>query len=503
MEIQGHEFVNLSFANCLSNNHKVIVGLFLILKLVVLILLPLTGDEAYFITWGQDVSMGYYDHPPVIGWLIYLLSFISEHYYFYRLFAYLTSIFSAYLLYRLICPIKGSEVAILASLVFLLSPLSLLSIILVNDLALLLFGLLGFYCFSRTLEKDSYLGAVLSGVFFGLCFLSKYLSAPMFIGILLYLIANRSRVNWKLVIVSGVIASLFVVENIVFNLQNCWNNIVFNLFSRTDGGGFDLTYTALFLATFAFVVPPQGVFRLFKADRKNIAETTRQAIYIAACFFVIFLLVSTFKRIGLHWLFLLTTFVYLLFLQLPPERLRALFRYNAVLSMAIAVTLIIVLTQADTLFAGNKEYREALFYTKTESVCESLPKNETIYSLSYSKNSVLSYHCADNQFHVFANTSKYGREDDKKIDFSLQADKNLWILITELDDQEKFEAYFDSTRIHTINMSADVDYYLVEARRFKFEEYKSKVLEKIGRRFYSPPDWLPASSCEFNDKYNL
>jgi len=54
----------------LSNNQKLIVGLFLALKLGVLILLPLTGDEAYFITWGSDVSLGYYDHPPVIGWLI-------------------------------------------------------------------------------------------------------------------------------------------------------------------------------------------------------------------------------------------------------------------------------------------------------------------------------------------------------------------------------------------------------------------------------------------------
>ena len=285
MEVQGHEFVNLTVANHLSNNQKMIVGLFLILKLALLILLPLTGDEAYFITWGQDVSLGYYDHPPVIGWLIYLLSFISEHYYFYRLFAFSTSIFVTCLLYRLIYPIKGAEVALLASLVFLLSPLSLLSVILVNDIALLLFGLTGFYCFSRTLEKDSYPGAILSGVFFGLCFLSKYLSAPMFIGILLYLIANRSRVNWKLVIVGGVVASLFVVENFVFNMQNCWNNIVFNLFSRTEGGEFKLAYTGLFLASFAFVVPPQGVYQLFKIDRNNIAEMTRQAIYIVACFF--------------------------------------------------------------------------------------------------------------------------------------------------------------------------------------------------------------------------
>jgi len=487
----------------LSKNQRITLGLFLALKLAFLIVLPLTGDEAYFISWGRDVAFGYYDHPPVVGWLIYLLGLISDNYYLYRVFAYLTSIFVAYLLYRLIAPVKGDEVAVLASVIFLMSPLSLLSVILVNDVALLLFGILGFYCFSRTLERESYVGAVLSGVFFGLCFLSKYLSAPMFLGIFLYLIVNRRRVNWRLVIVATMIASLFVAENIIFNLQNCWNNILFNLFARTDGGGFNPAYVALFLATFALVVPPQGFFRLVRADRSQLAEMIRQALYIALCFFVIFLLLSSFKRIGLHWLFLLATFVYLLFSELPTERLRALFKYNAVLSMAIAITLIIILTQLDSLFGEHKKYREVLFYTETSTICENLPKNETIYSLSYSKNSVLSYHCASNQFHVFANTSKYGREDDKRVDFSTRANENMWILITERDDLEKVEAYFDSTRIHAIAMNDTVDYYLVEARRFKFADYKAAILAEISRRFYNPPPWLPAATCEFNDKYGL
>ena len=29
--------------------------------------LPMTGDEAYFVFWGGDPAGGYYDHPPVVG----------------------------------------------------------------------------------------------------------------------------------------------------------------------------------------------------------------------------------------------------------------------------------------------------------------------------------------------------------------------------------------------------------------------------------------------------
>ena len=32
--------------------------------------LPITGDEAYFYWWGVYPELGYYDHPPMVGWLI-------------------------------------------------------------------------------------------------------------------------------------------------------------------------------------------------------------------------------------------------------------------------------------------------------------------------------------------------------------------------------------------------------------------------------------------------
>ena len=34
---------------------------------------PLTGDEAYFMYWGVFPAAGFYDHPPMVGWLLALL----------------------------------------------------------------------------------------------------------------------------------------------------------------------------------------------------------------------------------------------------------------------------------------------------------------------------------------------------------------------------------------------------------------------------------------------
>ena len=40
--------------------------------------LPMTGDEAYFVYWGVYPAFGYYDHPPMVGWILALLLQLSR-----------------------------------------------------------------------------------------------------------------------------------------------------------------------------------------------------------------------------------------------------------------------------------------------------------------------------------------------------------------------------------------------------------------------------------------
>ena len=45
----------------------------LALRLWIAFALPITGDEAFFYWWGVFKDWGYYDHPPMVGWLIGLM----------------------------------------------------------------------------------------------------------------------------------------------------------------------------------------------------------------------------------------------------------------------------------------------------------------------------------------------------------------------------------------------------------------------------------------------
>jgi len=56
-----------------------IFALTLLLKLVLAATFPFTGDEAFFYQWGVYPDWGYYDHPPMVGWMLYGLNQISSH----------------------------------------------------------------------------------------------------------------------------------------------------------------------------------------------------------------------------------------------------------------------------------------------------------------------------------------------------------------------------------------------------------------------------------------
>ena len=50
----------------------------LIIKLVFAAVVPMTGDEAYFIEWGKHPDFGFYDHPPMAGWFLTVLLTVSD-----------------------------------------------------------------------------------------------------------------------------------------------------------------------------------------------------------------------------------------------------------------------------------------------------------------------------------------------------------------------------------------------------------------------------------------
>ncbi len=54
-----------------------IVGALVLLRLIVAACTPLAFDEAYYWTWSKHLAGGYYDHPPMVAYVIRLGTLIA------------------------------------------------------------------------------------------------------------------------------------------------------------------------------------------------------------------------------------------------------------------------------------------------------------------------------------------------------------------------------------------------------------------------------------------
>ena len=107
-------------------------------------LLPLTGDEAYFVLWGRHPDLGFYDHPPMVGWLLALILHWSDAEWALRL---PVTLLPPVLALMLRAALRGwfgrnEDSANLAALCVLLVPLNFVNVLITTDTPLILFSTL-------------------------------------------------------------------------------------------------------------------------------------------------------------------------------------------------------------------------------------------------------------------------------------------------------------------------------------------------------------------------
>ncbi|VAW46432.1 hypothetical protein MNBD_GAMMA03-601 [hydrothermal vent metagenome] len=510
----------------LSQHERWAIIAFLVLKWVLLLHVPLTGDEAYFIVWGQSLSLGYYDHPPMVGWVLWVLNGfgtgVLDYLVVYRLFAYLAAIVIAYVLYQALQlhPSIPSKTAFYVALAFLVSPISLMFVVTANDTVLVFFAVLGFYFYAKALAQPSVFHAILAGVFLGLAFLSKYFAAFMLLGLFLYSLVFIRQIVWKHFLLMTAVVLLFVAENMYFNATHCWNNILFNFFSRTTDSSFDIGNVLSYVLMILALLSPLGVFYWVKSfcgasqktqnnTYKNISPPLfKQVLFATLPLLAILLLVSFTNSVGLHWPLLSVTLLYLLYARLSLVQLRKVLLFNVYSSFVLGALLLLALAFVSQLIPDSQKHHVAV-YTQPEKVCAQLPES-TFFTLGYSSQSVLSYHCQNDDIHVFMSTSKYGREDDKKTNFKAMDGQDLTLFVTHKKEIKKLEPFFKHLIVEPFEIEEGVTYYLVQGVGFDYKTYHQKILTVVNEQFYTPPEWFPkiaewlgVEGCGFKTQYGF
>lgn len=473
-----------------------------IFKIAILVLLPLTGDEAYFIKWADNLSMGYYDHPPMVGWIIHLMSYISGSHIFFRLFAVFTTFTAAFVIYKIALLYRvEKKKALLTSLIFLASPVDLLLILMTNDVALLFFSSLGTLFLLYSLEKKEWLRySLLAGLFLGSAFLSKYFAVFLMLSLLIFSFYMYKSKALKNVLIVTAVVSLFIAQNLYFNYNSCWNNILFNFFARTEDSSYNIGTPLGYFGLILYILTPWGVYFLFKTKFEK-STLFKLLILILGVAFFIFFVVSLKNKIGLHWFLIFTPYIFLLFSSMDEKYLTKLFKYNAIftfLHVTILVTLLLIPT---SLLKDNKKYSDIVMYTQPEALCAELERfdDERIFTSSYSTAALLSHYCKRDMTVLF-NNSKYGRFDDKLLDVITIADKDITIFNKSPINEELLNGLCNSYVLGSFETDG-ATFYTAKCNGFEYDEYKKRYLDVQNEKFYNIPSWLPVGECYFKERY--
>jgi 4-amino-4-deoxy-L-arabinose transferase-like glycosyltransferase len=229
------------------------VFVLLILRAVMAANLPLSADEAYYWLWSLHPAAGYFDHPPMIAWLIRAGTMLfGDTPLGVRFAGIVLSLPASWFVWRAAALIlKDEDRAGLAALFFNLTLMASVELLAATpDMPSLVTGA-GFVYFLARIQQagngQDWLGV---GVAAGLGLLSKYSALFLGAGALLWLIVDRDARKWLLSpwpYLGAFLALAIFSPHLMWQSQHHWQTFLFQ-FARISDGHFTLRFVGEFVA---------------------------------------------------------------------------------------------------------------------------------------------------------------------------------------------------------------------------------------------------------------
>ncbi len=474
--------------------------------------LPMTGDEAYFVLWGEHPAGGYYDHPPMVGWWLTGLLAISREAWVLRLPATVLPFVLAVCVWHIVRP-AGVERARLAALLFLLQPVSVWNVLITTDTPVILFSILAVSAYAEALRRETGGRAALfwhgvAGAMLGLAFLGKYFAALLGIAFAAHVIFSR-RDEGRI----GGFAALFLcalpapLYNLWWNSEHCWVNILFNFMNRHGGTGLSWQSPVLYAVSVAYLATPWLVWGLWR-NRKSLAgaaplrDDAVAVAWLLALPLGAFALMSIGRPVGLHWLASFVPLVAALAaLLVPVLQLKRYVVWSALFAVLHFVVLVSIMALPTQTWRHSRLYDGIVLTVHADEVLRAaaFPSDALLAMDSYSAAATLAYN-ANRPVAVFGEGSFHARQDDFITDWRAQDGRDIVILRRSQPQPEEYAGYFDKIDIREFEIRG-ARYWRVLGQGFHYPEYHDRVLVRVRDRFYRRPGGLPQRDCDFCDRY--
>jgi len=275
----------------------------------------LLHEEAYYWNYAQHLDFGYLDHPPLVGWLIWLFTVLLGHTeWTVRAGAGISWVLTAYYSSRLAREAFGSALALKVILLVATLPVFFcLGLFILPDTSLVACWAGALYYLYRALIQEDRRGWIGAGIFVGLGLLSKYTMALLLLPLIVFMILDGRARRWWLRIepYGGALIALALFSPVIYwNHTHQWVSFYFQGPERwTSDYSFNFPHL---IGSALLLITPTGVWLglralsmkrriLFSPADEAGSRTDRFLLMTAILPLSVFIFFSFFRTIKLIW----------------------------------------------------------------------------------------------------------------------------------------------------------------------------------------------------------
>ena len=281
----------------LHDNHRILFyGCWLMINLIQATSTELFDDEAYYWMYTKFPAWGYFDHPPMIAWLIQAGYAIFPSEAGVRLFIVLLNTATIVLIERLL---NRKQPYLFYAICGSIALVQIGGIIAVPDLPLLFFATLFFICYRRFVINADTLNIILLGTVIAGMLYSKYHGVLI---VLFTLLSNLQLFKKGSVYLVGLMALLLFLPHLYWQYEHDFPSVQFHLFER-NAPAYKFSFTLEYLGgQFLLAGPVIGWLLLWAAFKHKTNNETERALKFTMTGFYLFFLLSTLKgRVEANW----------------------------------------------------------------------------------------------------------------------------------------------------------------------------------------------------------
>lgn len=209
-----------------------------LIRLVCVAPLPISNGEAYYASWSRFLDWSYYDHPPLVAWMVRATTVFGSSPAAVRLGPILAAGAFGLLVYRLAERLFRPRAAFFALVLVTALPVFLASSFVLNPEAPLAPLWVGFLCVLEGMRKrDGWYRPLLAGLLLGCAFLAKYTAVLLVPAALIYVASSAPTRRWlrrPSFYAGGVVALVVTLPVLIWNQARGWPSVRLHLVERAS-----------------------------------------------------------------------------------------------------------------------------------------------------------------------------------------------------------------------------------------------------------------------------